>query len=287
MAELHCLTSQAQHIREMMRERIESGQFEIPMLPEVARKVVTLVDDPESDAAQLAALIQSDQSLAAHVMRIANSATYSSTSAIVSLQQAIARLGMLLIGEIALAASINSQLFHTPGFEKENAKIWQHALLTALWGKEIARIGRKNVEAMFLCGLLHSMGRPAALQLSIEIANSENIELTRDEHLLLNKQFQQELGIAAIRQWQLPVLIEESISYINRYQSAPTYGEQAAVLTGAIVLANYTLKNAPFSLSDIQQQKSVIDLHLYEDELNQLITMRDTMKNNMLAMAIS
>ncbi|RMF17534.1 MAG: HDOD domain-containing protein, partial [Gammaproteobacteria bacterium] len=67
------------------------------MLPEVVHKVIQITADPESGAADLVKVIQGDQALAARVMRIANSAAYSPTASIVSLQQAIARLGMLVV----------------------------------------------------------------------------------------------------------------------------------------------------------------------------------------------
>ncbi len=38
------------------------------MLPEVANKALSLAQDPNSDASEMAQLIQSDQSLAGHVM---------------------------------------------------------------------------------------------------------------------------------------------------------------------------------------------------------------------------
>ena len=132
-------------VSEKLHSKIERNQLEVPMLPEVAGKVVRLTQDPESDASELAKLIQSDQTLAGHVMRVANSAAYSPNSSMVSLQQAITRLGMKLIAEIALGASINSTLFNTPGFEKHISYELKYSLAAGIWAKEVARSCRKNV----------------------------------------------------------------------------------------------------------------------------------------------
>ena len=71
------LPTSAQPLAEMLGYELQQDQLEVPLLPEVAGRVVHLTQDPESDATQLAQLIQSDQALASHVIRIANSAAYS------------------------------------------------------------------------------------------------------------------------------------------------------------------------------------------------------------------
>ena len=57
-------------------ERIDKGRIDLPVLPQVAGRVMALAGDPSADAARLSALIHQDQALAAHVLRIANSPAY-------------------------------------------------------------------------------------------------------------------------------------------------------------------------------------------------------------------
>ena len=187
------LSSEAQSVASFLDSLTES-QIVVPLLPDVANRVVLLSSDPDSDAAQLAKLIQSDQALAGHVMRIANSAAYTPNASMVSLQQAVARLGMHLISEIALAASLNTKLFKAPPYEKRISEIWTHALCTGLWGKEVARISKKNVEAAFLCGLLHSIGCPVILQTIYEYSESKGISISDVEAFQLERLFQMKFG---------------------------------------------------------------------------------------------
>ena len=70
-----------------IEERIQSKSLSLPMLPQVTSQVLALVNDVECDASSLARLIQTDQSLAGHVMRISNSAAYSPLTKMTSLQQ--------------------------------------------------------------------------------------------------------------------------------------------------------------------------------------------------------
>ena len=63
-------------LEELLIERIRKGAIELPLLPQVASRILAMVYDPNAEAAKLAALIHQDQALAAHVIRIANSGLY-------------------------------------------------------------------------------------------------------------------------------------------------------------------------------------------------------------------
>lgn len=264
-----------------VRQHIDKGDFDVPLLPEVARKVMELLQTPDADAVRLARLIQGDQTLAGHVMRVANSAAYSPNSTIVSLQQAIARLGINLIGEIALAASVNGKLFNVACYETHIKKIWQHALATALWSKEISRMCRKNVEASFLCGLLHSIGRPVVLQLIVDTAKALQISLSHETVLGLENEHHREVGCKVIQCWEMPALITEAVNYFNRYQEAPQYGELAATISAAAVFATHQLYPDAGDDDTLKSLPTLAFLNLYQDDIEKLLTLNVSVKSHM------
>jgi HD-like signal output (HDOD) protein len=147
-------------LEESLQQAIFEGFVEVPMLPEVAGQALSLAQDPEASAAQMATLIERDQSLAGHVMRIANSVAYTPLANLVSLQQAVARLGMNVMSEIALTAALSAKLFNTPGYEDYVEFNWQHAMATSLWSKEIAKAANVNTEAAFFSGSI-TFDRPS------------------------------------------------------------------------------------------------------------------------------
>ena len=65
-----------ERVERALVERIDKDRIELPVLPQVAGRVMALANDPSADAARLSALIHQDQALAAHVLRIANSPAY-------------------------------------------------------------------------------------------------------------------------------------------------------------------------------------------------------------------
>ena len=71
--------------------------------------------DDSCDARRLSRMIHRDAALAGHVLKLANSPLYAPTVPIVSLQQAVSRLGMKKIREMALVAACQAKVFRVPG----------------------------------------------------------------------------------------------------------------------------------------------------------------------------
>ena len=254
-----------------LQTKIERDELELPLLPGVAADVLALVENKDSDAMLLAKLVQSDQALAGHVMRIANSAHYSPSVPLVSLQQAIARLGMTLIAEIALAASISTKTLSAPGYEHLIRQMWQHALASALWSKEIARKVRKNVEATFLCGLLHQIGRPVVLQAVVDLIELYQLELTEKDIKLLIDAYHQETGSNIARHWKLPESVIEAINFTQNYNAAPTVKHLAMIVWAGNRFASLMMNDGSITRGELFSLPVITDLNLYEDEVEALL----------------
>jgi len=265
------MSNHLESVSDALKKLISIGGIEVPMLPEVANKALILAQNPDSDASEMAALIQSDQSLAGHVMRIANSAAYTPMSNLVSLQQAIARLGMGVISEIALTAAIGAKMFNTPGYEGYVTDIWRHALATSLWSKEIARQGRSNVEVAFLAGLLHSIGRPAVLQTILDIAAQQNVSLSKGEIQHLENKYCQQVSQAVVNSWQMPTLVIEAVSAYTDQNSDLPIGLQAAQITVGSRFATHMLKPENLDKEILLSLPALAILNLYQDEVETLL----------------
>lgn len=280
------LSDDAQEVASYLETLISDRNIDVPMLPDVASRVLALSNDPDSDAAQLAKLIQGDQALAGHVMRIANSAAYTPNASMVSLQQAIARLGMGLISDIAIAASLNAKLFKAPGFEARLANIWGHALYAGLWGKEVARISKRNVEAAFLCGLLHSIGRPAILQAASEFRTKQNLVVTDEEILRLEEHFHIAVGKVIVKKWEMPIIVQESVRYYQNYEKAQSNTDQAMVTNAAVKLARHSVDPDHLDIDEVLADQVFADLNLYEDDIASLKQQEEKVKAGQEAMRV-
>lgn len=268
-------------IEQKLKKCVESGELELPVLPTVGTQVMQLAQDPESDARDLATLIQNDQSLASYVMKVANSAAYSSIGQIQTLQQAIAKLGMKTIAEMALSIAVAESLFKADKATEEITQyLWRHSLACALWAKEIARVCRINTEVVFLSGLLHQLGKPVALHTIASLADEENALPEREALLVLIEQHQKVIGVNLARRWNLPEPVVEAINYIDDFYAAPSYREEVTTINAARLLADISLAlNDDIDFSEALADQAVFnELNLYEEDIQAL-----EQKRNMVA----
>jgi HD-like signal output (HDOD) protein len=85
--------------------QIESG-YSLASLSPVAMKLVEIALDETCSAEDLAALIETDHSLAVKVLRLANSAFFHTTKPTTSLKQSVVKLGFQRLRIMALSLSL-------------------------------------------------------------------------------------------------------------------------------------------------------------------------------------
>src|SRR3954468_104063 len=157
--------------------RVAQGKVDLPLLPGVAMEVTNVAAQENADSRVIAELLRKDQAMATHVLRVVSSPVYSGRTQIVSLQQAVARLGVQKIREISLAIAFRVGVFKLKGFEQEITALFQHSVAAAMFAQEIARVTRRNVEDAFMCGLLHDVGRPVILHALVQILNEQKLKI--------------------------------------------------------------------------------------------------------------
>jgi HD-like signal output (HDOD) protein len=270
-----------QEEREALRTRLtiqlEQEALDLPLLPVVANQVLQLSGDPNADANKLSALIQQDQALAGQILRITNSAAYLPRSPIVSLQQAVSWLGMNMLAGLAFSVSVQSGVFTIKGYEKEIRSMWAHALATGLYGKEIARRIRHNVENAFLCGLLHTIGKPVVLHLILKSQSNQDSPppwtvlepLIQDCHI--------SAGTKLAEAWQLPHPVQEAIQLYpdDTYQLATSPTKGAIITCLADHFASYGLAPSSPDEETLRALPVIQDLNFYPDDIDALLELRE------------
>src|SRR3954465_135654 len=193
--------------------RVQQGQVELPLLPGVAMEVTNVANQENADSRVIAELLRKDQSVAAHVLRVVSSPVYSGRTQIVSLQQAVARLGVQKIREISLAIAFRVGVFKLKGFESEITALFQHSVAAGMFAQEIARVTRRNVEDAFMCGLLHDVGRPVILQALVQILSEQKLHVPPSAVILATGELHADVGGTLADSWNLPESVEMSIRY--------------------------------------------------------------------------
>ena len=266
----------ADPLRLAVADRLADGDLRLPLLPRVASQVVALVGSPQTDANRLAELIHRDPALAGHVLRIANSPAYMPRMPIVSLQQAVSRLGFNIVAEIAFAAAVQGGVFKVPGYEAVLQQLWRHALTSGAFAKEVARARRLNVEGAFLCGLLHAVGKPALLQLVTDVARTRGLPLESGSLFALLDDLHAVVGVRIGEQWGLPKPVLAAIEHYASYDQAGGFRQDAMITFLADRLATYALDATAFaSVEAFRDTRVIADLNLYPDDVANLLSRKD------------
>lgn len=265
---------------------IDRKALKLPVLPEIPSRVLAMTTNPEMSITELSDLIHRDQALAGHVLRISNSAAYAGTRQIASLTQAIARLGARLVGDIAFSISLQSEVFHIKGFEKMVSRMWKHALAAGLFGKEIARVRRKNVEGQYLCGLLHAVGKPVILQAAIGLQDDLQIELDKETAEILVEDFHSSVGSILTFSWGLPDQVSKACLYYLTYEEAPTYKQEITATYLSSRLAELLDTTNPADIDEIAEDPAFQAINLYPEDIERLLGKKDEVQEKLMAMAL-
>lgn len=263
-------------LRKRLVQHLAGGQLSLPLLPDTAAQVIEVCGDAGCDARQLAELIQRDMSLASHVLRISNSAAYAPNEPIVSLQQAVSRLGFSAICGIAIGVAVQGKMFQVQGHEETLKAVWRHCAAAGAWAKEIARLRRRNVEGAFLCGLLHDVGRPIVLQSLVELTRGLAEAPPAEELDALMDEFHERVGGQLLAKWGMPEWIVESVSHHHHFAEAPNFTEEAATACLAEALAHWSLDTDRSEDELVRGLPAVTALGLYADELDPLFERTDS-----------
>ena len=259
-------------------KRVESGQIELPLLPDVAWRVMEMSRSDDVDIRQISDVVHRDPALASHLLRVANSPAYMSRMPILSLQQAIGRLGVRTLSEIVFAVSVQSRLFEAPGYEQEIQALWMHSVSTGLYANAVARLLRRNVEGAFLCGLLHDIGKAIILQLLIDIQNEEAMMLLPAALDDLVEAHHQHVGGLLAQQWSLPTYVRESILLHHDNPPSAECSELVLVTQLADCLSYHMMTPERVDADSVTNHPVLPILNLYPEDVAELIEQQEKIK---------
>jgi len=217
---------------------------EVPTLLTIAAEVERLTHNPDTSADDIGRVIKLDPALTGKVLKVANSAVYAGTQRIVSLQQAISRLGFSEIRRLTLTiAFLNS----FKSMFVDYTKFWTHSITTAFLALFLERMSGKEQKSdrLFTCGILHDIGILILDQYFtnmykkvFEIAANKRFDLELVEEKILGISHA-EIGAFLLNKWKIPEQIVDVVEYHHHPQNAKLSVNDAKI----VYLANFISNN--------------------------------------------
>jgi len=216
--------------------------IDLPTLSVVANNIIQITQSPKSSALEVGKYISQDQALVSRILRIANSTFYGFPGKITTIPHAVVILGFTNIRNLVLTASI-SKMFSSKGgdgdFDREG--FWKHSVACGVTSKLIAkRLGLKNLEEVFIWGLLHDIGK-LVLDTYFNEEFTRVVCLVKEKEILLRDAEQELLGFdhAAVGanvadRWNLPPALIKVI----RFHHNPTQANETMRMVAIVHLAD-------------------------------------------------
>ncbi|MDT8439217.1 MAG: GGDEF domain-containing protein [Wenzhouxiangellaceae bacterium] len=138
---------------------LDSAADQLPSPNGVALAIMELWEDERTTVKQLGRLVQTDPALSGRLLKLANSAALGAGRSVVSVPEAIVRVGMQTVGQLAVAFSLIDQTSdgHCKTFDYQ--RFWSQSLLMAILGRHIAAGTRLTAaDDLFASCLLSRVG---------------------------------------------------------------------------------------------------------------------------------
>lgn len=232
----------------------------------VALEIIKLTQKDDTSIEDLVHPIQADPVLAGRVLKMVNTAAFNTQKKIVSLHEAIIRLGFNALSRLALTLSVVDK--HRTGVCEtfDYTKFWSSSLLRALAMREIAQFTQTiNPQEAFTLGLIAEIGQLALAQIYPEAQGecltksnqrlnnniycktcSEHVHCVDENSKLLLEEERDvfnidhdQITIAMLNDWGLPNIFVDAVHQFHTYHQDDNEKKQelALILTLSSALA--------------------------------------------------
>jgi putative nucleotidyltransferase with HDIG domain len=215
-------------LREIIAKRIAGNRLSVPSMPAVALTCLDMLRDQNAKFRELGATIEKDPLIAARLLRIVNSPAYGGREPILSMENAVSRLGLKPFKMILIELSAREVFVSkNPKIRESFRGIWEHCLAVGMLARELAAKlpGSADGDSTYLAGLFHDVGKPVVAALLLEAERSLLSELNEpfmSDTLWLRvvDDAHRDVGAALAAQWNLPPAVARAIADFDVYDEA-------------------------------------------------------------------
>lgn len=142
-------------------EQLDGAIANLLPIPQVALKIIRMIDNDSFSFRDIATEIIQDQVLSARILKLCNSVWVHSTMRVCSVEKALLRIGEKSLFPIALAVSMENFITYANyGYSLCKGGLFNHSIYTAGISRKMADItGKVSSDLAYTAGLLHDIGK--------------------------------------------------------------------------------------------------------------------------------
>ena len=232
--------------------------------PSIAIEVGKIVNSDDGSVRDIAKLVESDPALTAKLLRVANSAAFTSVSEIDTVSKAITRIGSRTINQILTGIEVSRCFDGVENAAFPIDEFWRHSIYTALISQNIANTCRKVEPGVaFTSGLLHDIGDLILYNVMKErgeqcfsqsLQDNDGLETYKTEQAFFGFDHS-DVGYELAHQWSLPLTIQQSI--LGHH--TPTKVEDTPALVYVVHIANSLAVLCELDSQDFSEAPPIVD----------------------------
>jgi putative nucleotidyltransferase with HDIG domain len=256
--------------RYVQLEDVISKIKDLPTLPTVAQEMISNIENENTSLDAICEKVSMDQSLTAKTLRLANSSYYGANSKVVTLQQAIALLGMENVKKLILMTSMANSFPTSRCRNFDQKAFWRHSIATAICAELISRTLKMKHDFAFTAGLLHDIGRmvlvtrfPKEYEQVIAYRDQQDCYLLDAERAVMGIDHMS-VGLVLAMQWEFSDAIQDAISGHHEPDSKELNSVAAIVHVANSIVHALDLSETEHDLVPLLSQHAWDALHLSE-----------------------
>ncbi len=200
----------------------------MPTIAKIGARVIELASSPDVSMHDLSQAIHQDPSLAARVLKVANSPFYGMPRQVDSLQLALVILGLTEVQNIALSLSVFNIVKNMNSHVTYNREqFWLHSTGCGIVAKILAHaLGLRNEGTDFAAGLLHDMGKIVIDEFFADESHLIHEKMTNRRVCMLDAEVEvlgeshAPVGGWLARRWRLPDTLCDGITHHHDSQGS-------------------------------------------------------------------
>ncbi len=228
-----------------LKQRLAAMVETMPAFPESVHQVMTMSADINCSPKDLVRVIERDPVMTMKILKLVNSAFFTLSQHVASVQHALVYLGMNTVKNLAVSIATVDTLPRQSIPELHMSAFLTHSLATASVAQYLAKdvLKVRDGSDYFVGGLLHDFGKAVLVQFE-PTTYASVIQEARARMLPLNQVEMERLGLTSAEvgamlaeSWQLP---EELVDCIRGHINCT---DESSDLTLAVAAANTVVKS--------------------------------------------
>jgi putative nucleotidyltransferase with HDIG domain len=212
-----------------------------PTMPGAGAKMLTLLEEPDTEVSEIEEILRYDPGLTANVLRLANSAYFGLPSKIGSLKQAVILLGLKRLTQLVVASCVSAVMDKVvPGYDLPPGDLWRHSVAVSIAAEALVKDKKRvGTEDVFTPALLHDVGKlvlGAFVKEELEAIQSiaaKGVPFVVAENMILGTDHA-EIGASILAHWDLPPDVINAV----RWHHDPDSPDACNIQMDVVYLAN-------------------------------------------------